>query len=198
MGAATPAASNHWRQAVGRVLCCSSGSAAIAWGVSGCRKASALAKAGLYTGTMSSVNRRRARVPAQLATCSAVPAYSAASNVVSANKKGRVRVSMCTVSSGCSADNAGRRGISQRVAKVGTAASCTPPPPPWPAITSSVSCSSPCKRLATCTAYSAPRAVRATPWRVRWNSATPTKDSSAPIWRDTAPCVSASSCAARV
>ena len=152
---------------------------------------------GLYTGTMSSANRRRARVPAQLATCWAVPAYSAASNAVSANKKGRVRVSMCTVSSGCSADSAGRRGISQRVAKVGTAASCTPPPP-WPAITSSVSCSSPCKRLATCTAYSAPRAVRATPWRVRWNSVTPTKASSAPIWRDTAPCVSASSCAARV
>ena len=43
-----------------------------------------------------------------------------------------------------------------------------------------------------------PAGVKATPWRVRRNSARPRKSSSAAIWRETAPWVSASSCAARV
>jgi hypothetical protein len=46
---------------------------------------------------------------------------------------------MWTVMSGWRRAKSGRRGISQRVAKVGTAASCSEPPTPWRAIASSVS-----------------------------------------------------------
>jgi len=102
------------------VLCCSSGSFA---NCSGDSARAVGSKDGAHTGTSASSISSAERVPAQLAICSGVPAYSAASNSVSANRKGRVRVSICTTNSGCASASAGKRGISQRPAKVGTAAS---------------------------------------------------------------------------
>ncbi|MNQ07021.1 hypothetical protein D3C85_197880 [compost metagenome] len=115
-----------------------SGDTALPWG----------SNEGLHTGTTSSCMSSSARVPAQFSTCAGVPAYSAASNSASAKRKGRVRVSMCTTTSGCSAAKPRRRGTSQRVAKVGTAASDSDPPSPWCAMASSVSRSMASRRRA--------------------------------------------------
>jgi hypothetical protein len=85
-----------------------------------------------------------------------------------------------------------RRGISQRVAKVGTAASCRR----RPALArhgiervalQAVEVGGDLARIR------GPAEVSSTPWRVRWNSCTPRKLSSDEIWRDTALCVSDSS-----
>jgi hypothetical protein len=96
-------------------------------------------KRGLHTGSTSSSIRRVAWVPAHCCSCCGVPAQMAASMPVSVNRNGRVRVSKCTSSSGRSAASPGRRGMSQRVAKVGTAASVRLSPCPRRPISSSAS-----------------------------------------------------------
>ncbi|MNT38375.1 hypothetical protein D3C72_1745640 [compost metagenome] len=188
-------ASNHWRQAPGRVLCCNKVSSNKSCG---CQALRAASRRGLATGTISSCMSKVARVPGQRASCSGVPAYRAPSYSVSANMNGFVYASICTTMSGCKPASEASRGISQRVANVGTEASCKAPPPPWRAMVSSVSRSRPSRRAAICRAYAAPALVSSTPWRVRWNSCTPRKLSSEDIWRDTALCVSDSSRAACV